>query len=63
MAALAKRRLTRHDELAWLAWHTAALPLMKKFPKLTDLQARPRRIRVMSEEEMLRNMKMTMGAE
>lgn len=31
-------RLRReHEGRAWLAWHVAALPKMKKFPKLSDL--------------------------
>lgn len=35
----ASKRMTReHDARAWLAWHTAALPLAKKFPPLKDLQ-------------------------
>ena len=29
-----------HNEFAWLAWHIAALPRMKVFPKLKDLQSR-----------------------
>lgn len=29
-----------HNERAWLAWHIAALPRAKKFPKLEDLMKR-----------------------
>ncbi|WP_051057052.1 hypothetical protein [Bradyrhizobium yuanmingense] len=32
-----------HNERAWLAYHTAALPRMKKFPKLRTLLARDRK--------------------
>lgn len=34
---------TEYSGRAWLAWHIAALPLMKCFPKLSDLQKRPAR--------------------
>jgi hypothetical protein len=30
-----------HNERAWLAWHTAALPMTKKFPALKKLQRNP----------------------
>lgn len=37
----AKMRLEReHNERAWQAWMTAALPGMKKFPKLAELTIR-----------------------
>lgn len=39
MAVKAKVRAAQHEQRgrAWLAWHTALLPLMKQFPKLSDL--------------------------
>lgn len=39
-AGAAKRLAREHDDRAWLAWHTAALPLSKKFPELKQLQVR-----------------------
>lgn len=30
-----------YNERAWLAWHTAAMPLMKRFPRLSELQVKP----------------------
>lgn len=40
----ARIRLKREqEERAWLAWHIAALPLSKKFPKLEDMLGRKRR--------------------
>lgn len=32
--------MRQHNERAWLAWHIAALPLLKRFPKLEKLQLR-----------------------
>lgn len=32
-----RRAEREHHARAWLAWHTAALPLTKKFPRLDDL--------------------------
>lgn len=29
-----------HEAHAWLAWHTAALPMTKKFPKFEDFTGR-----------------------
>jgi len=40
-----------HNERAWLAWYTAAMPRFKKFPKLRALQVRERRTQ--SPEQML----------
>lgn len=44
---------------AWLAWHTAALPNMKRFPRLTDLlgpakpSPRRRRVRPLRSDHLL----------
>lgn len=49
----ATERLKReHDERAWLAWHTAALPRTKKFPPLKDLLigAKPKRPKTWQEQ-------------
>lgn len=35
--AAAERRRRDLNDRAWLAWHIAALPLFKKFPKLNQL--------------------------
>jgi hypothetical protein len=46
-------RLQReHDQRAWLAWHTAGMPLMKKFPDLKDLQT-PKPKKRQTPEEMM----------
>lgn len=37
IGAAAKRRHQHHNELAWLAWHIAALGRTKKMPKLKDM--------------------------
>jgi hypothetical protein len=34
-----------HNERAWLAWHAAALPLQKQFPKLESLMHKQKRQR------------------
>lgn len=40
-----------HNERAWLAWYTAALPRFKKFPQLRKLMIRERNSQ--SPEQML----------
>lgn len=37
---------------AWLAWHTAAMPLMKDFPSLADLTGERPQIKKMTPAEM-----------
>jgi len=59
MRALVARKKTHREELAWLAWHTAALPLLKKFPKLEDLTPRP--VKPQTPEVMLANLKLALG--
>lgn len=51
----ASKRLAReHDARAWLAWHTAALPRAKKFPKLSDLQTKkPARQKTLAEQQAI----------
>lgn len=44
-----------HNERAWLAWYTAALPRFKKFPALNELQIRDRTPQ--SPEQMLATVK------
>jgi hypothetical protein len=41
-----------HNERAWLAWYTAAMPRFKTFPKLRALQVRSRKA-AQSPDEML----------
>lgn len=41
-----------HNERAWLAWHTAAMPRMKDFPKLEKLLYRQKPKREMTPDEM-----------
>lgn len=54
MAGTNARLAREHDARAWLAWHIAALPGAKKFPKLEDLQsAKPSKRRRKTPEEML----------
>ncbi|MBR1193240.1 hypothetical protein [Bradyrhizobium sp. AUGA SZCCT0160] len=40
-----------HNDRAWLAWHTAALPRSKKFPALKKLMIRERHTQ--TAEQML----------
>ena len=40
-----------HNDRAWLAWYTAALPRFKKFPKLRSMLSRERRAQ--SPDEMM----------
>lgn len=40
-----------HNERAWLAWHTAGLPRMKKFPDLKKMLAREVRKPQTSEQQ------------
>lgn len=61
MKALAKRVKTRRDELAWLAWHTAALPMMKKFPRLDELMGNKRTLVPQDHDQMLDVMKRAFG--
>jgi hypothetical protein len=41
-----------HNERAWLAWHIAAMPRMKDFPKLEKLLYRQKSKREMTPDEM-----------
>lgn len=52
MEARLKARKYDHQANAWLAWHTAALPLMKKFPALEDLMGVKRKARQQTASEM-----------
>lgn len=46
---------------AWLAWHVAALPRMKKFPKLESLMGVKRTVRAQTPEEMAASIKLMFG--
>jgi len=49
----ASQRIEReHQGRAWLAWHTAALPRLKTFPKLESLTGTKRHARRQTVSEM-----------
>lgn len=46
-----------HHARAWLAWHIAALPRLKKFPTLEAVMGVKRQVRVQSPEELAANIR------
>lgn len=46
---------------AWLAWHTAALPLLKTFPKLNELMGVKKTAKAMSQDEIAATFKRVFG--
>lgn len=62
------RQNHRRDELAWLAWHTAALTRARKMPKLKDMlstaRTRPReRQSAEVQEAMIKAMFLAYGGD
>ncbi len=49
MSAFAWRQRERQRELAWLAWHVAALMRVKKLPRLDELIPRERKTSVQQQ--------------
>jgi hypothetical protein len=45
LEGVTQRREREHNERAWHAWHVAALPRAKRFPKLDTMLVKPRRRR------------------
>lgn len=50
-----------HQGRAWLAWHVAALPRLKKFPTLESLLGVKKKVRRQSPEELAANIKRMFG--
>ena len=50
-----------HHGRAWLAWHVAALPRLKKFPTLESLLGLKRKVRAQSPDELDANIKRMFG--
>lgn len=48
-----RRRIREYNDRAWLAWHTAALPNMKRMPSLRDLLHKEKPLRRQTWEEQL----------
>ncbi|RZJ19125.1 MAG: hypothetical protein EON91_02710 [Brevundimonas sp.] len=57
MAAKGRAAESAQQNRAWLAWHIAALPRLKKFPALDKLLGRRRRVRSQAPDELLANIK------
>lgn len=59
-----ERGVREHNGRAWQAYHTAVLPMMKRLPKLREIEARSprRRARPQSREELVAVIKATFGA-
>jgi len=51
-AGAAERLKQEQQGRAWLAWHTAALPRLKKFPTLESLTGSKRQARRQTASEM-----------
>jgi len=51
-AGAAERLHDEHAGRAWLAWHSAAIPRMKTFPKLETLMGVKRKARRQTPEEI-----------
>lgn len=58
-AALAAER--EQQGRAWLAWHIAALPRVKRFPSLDDMLGVRRKVRRQTQDELVANLKRAFG--
>lgn len=61
MAARSRVVEREHHGRAWLAWHVAALPRLKKFPTLESLLGMKRQVRRQSADELAANIKRMFG--
>lgn len=59
-----RKRRAEYNDRAWLAWHIAALPMMKKFPPLKDLTVQidgAPRVKRQPPDVLLANLKLAFG--
>lgn len=65
IAIRARIRVKEQDQQgrAWLAWHIAALPKMKRFPSLKDLLGIKRKAKLQTPDEIEAGLKRMFGME
>lgn len=63
IAIRARIRVKEQDQQAraWLAWHVAALPKMKRFPGLSDLLGIKRKAKLQTPDEIEAGLKRMFG--